>query len=578
MENSNVQTPYSVNQNKSERPNIQRSGYTPITGFIAGSMNGGINKTIAWKFVMAGEKHAAIRLFVNFQQLTPITPTFQNLNMTVRVYNVPHKRVFKNAEEFKTQKGGVTVTKIKEFPNTGGQIIPFIKDYEDDHQGTPLYNLAAWRDSFISSYMPRMGNMQVYDSPNPVGDWEKGMMPAIRMPKLNILPLRGRRAIYNDFERNKEFDEWQQEYDGDTVSKEEWESYLPINGQMTYNNLMMRAKRPDSYYTDYRTELQGFDSEWPPDGLDSDSAFINWMNWEQKYSDAKKQAMDAQRNENDIIAEMGGCRKLTEGRVQKIGERTFKLNYSAITQTAYNNNNDVREDFRVLGKQGAFSFTQIDIPLYERMEFVEDGTIHVIATAQADTVFESGIDRTLLNVHESEQYRPELINDKNDVQYDLERGTAYAYQDTLEDKLYSVVGFKRKFSELFKWPNSISGDMVTQPWYDYYLNQNSFSDGSGNIITPNNTYQFFERSDTYVEGIEQHTGQPMALKAPWRDYTDLMINKNQAIQNPIMTDQTTPECFLGGNNQIFFMGIIQAIADLPVDDSIKDNYLRWGEH
>ena len=57
-----------------------------------------------------------------------------------------------------------------------------------------------------------------------------------------------------------------------------------------------------------------------------------------------------------------------------------------------------------------------------------------------------------------------------------------------------------------------------------------------------------------------------------------MINKNQAIQNQIMIDQTAPECFLGGNNQIFFMGIIQAIADLPVDDSIKDNYLRWGEH
>lgn len=34
-------------------------------------------------------------------------------------------------------------------------------------------------------------------------------------------------AIYNDFLRNKEYDEKIVEYNGNTVSNEEWQSYLP---------------------------------------------------------------------------------------------------------------------------------------------------------------------------------------------------------------------------------------------------------------------------------------------------------------------------------------------------------------
>ena len=35
--------------------------------------------------------------------------------------------------------------------------------------------------------------------------------------------------------------------------------------------------------------------------------------------------------------------------------------------------------------------------------------------------------------------------------------------------------------------------------------------------------------------------------------------------------------YISGQHQIFFVGVHACVADLPMDESIKGNYTKWGE-
>ena len=554
--------PWTKNQISNTKPNAPSSA-SILTGYIANSMNGGHNKVIAFKQVMAGERHKEYRLQGNFKMLTPKTPTYQNLNITFRTYFVPNSRIWTNAEKYTAQKGGSSEIKIKEIPNLGGKYIPYIGDENGNYQ-TPLQNLSVWRDSYVSSYLPRIGTM----GKEYLGDNEMFNV----LPKVSVLPLRGRIAIYTDFERNKEYDPVLQEYRGDTVSNAEWISYLPVD-DISYYYCNMRARRNNSYYSDYRTELQGFEEEYPPIDMSSDTALMNWASWEMKIAEARSQAENAQLNDWDIIAKIRGSKKLTEGKVQLIGQKTVTLNYSTVTQNTNNNAEEVTEEFRTIGTQGAYSYTQIDIPLYAGFEFNEEGYIHIIATISADSVYESGFDRLEMNITPLDQYRPDMLEDKKDVLYEFETGTM-GYRD-IED-YNNVIGFKRKYSEYFKLPNIIAGDMTTNDYYESIINQQTRLDDSTEVITQK-TFQFFETDRNNFWDLDVGI---ILEKEPWKDYTDLLINKNQAIKNDIEYDRAgrIPHVRIKGQNQLFFVAKCICIAELPIDDSIKDNYTTWGEH
>ena len=561
------QKPFKVNQITNARPNAPRTT-SVLSGYIANSMNAGHNKTIAYKQVMAGEKHLAYRMKANFQMLTPLTPNYQNVYMTVRTYFVPNSRVWKNAEKFTAQKGGASEIKITKVPSLGGKTIPWAEDV-DAGEETLLSNTTLWRDCFISSYLPRIGLGQSSNSP--------AYNQAI-LPDVSALPLRGRVAIYNDMERNKEFDEVRQEYNDDTVSNAEWNSYFPQSHQMNdIEYFTMRAKRENSYYSDYRTEIQGFEDAYPPTDMSADRSLITWASWESKISEGRQQAENAQKNDWDIIAQIRGSRVLTEGKVQKIGEKTFRMNYASITQNTYNNNENIADEFRVMGKQGAYSYTEVDIPLYEGVEFIEEGYIHVIATVSADTVFEGAFDRLELNVNALDQYRPDMEGDKQDVLYNIELGTA-TYNGI--ESAAMVKGFKRKYSEYFKLPNIVGGDMVTLPYYQTAVIggdlQSNIYKKNEQLLT-NSTFQMFELSDMAYIGLDG----AVAFKNSWKDYSDLALNRNQAITNVVQEGSHIAgngAINIGGQNQVFFVGVCQCIADLPINEQIKTNYTKWGEH
>ena len=570
--NGNAQTPYSNYQTKNAKPNVQRSTNNVLIGNFAGSMNGGHNRTMTYAYVMANQSIDKMYLKMKIKTLTPLTPPYQNLNMTVRVYNVPHKRVFKNYEKFFGQRGGASEEKITELPNFGGKLIPYTLPKQGSNKHCLLTDTTVFRDSFVSSYIPRIG-LNTFE--------ENGLLLPREMPKTSALPLRGRICIYNEFERNKEYDEPATEFDEDTVSIEEWDLYMN-NQKYDYNRdfYEMRAKKPNNYYTDYRTELQGFEAQYPPSEMSRDTSLENWMaNFESLIAESRSEAENANLNENELIAKLRGSQLLTEGRVTQLNEKTFSLNYSSITQSTYNNEADNME-FKAMGTQGAYSYTEVKLPILEQIKFKEDGIIHIIAEVWADTVYENGFDRMDLNVDVFDLYRPDLVEQKKDVLYKMECGVTASSQSQLNYE--EIKGFKRKFNEYFKLRNTIQGDMTTAYYFqntydDDYFESFNPEETPEQILLTQNTYQFYETSDdlSWIPDKGQYI-----YKNSWKDYTDLLINKNLAYTMPVLNGTKDDKYYVMvlGQNQICYVGQIIMSANLPIENSIKSNFTSWGEH
>lgn len=570
----NEQTPAGKNSISNKKPAVfQSANY--MDGYFSGSCNGGMLRPITYKKVMAGEKIYDYSVKMRISMLTPKTPAYQKLKMTLKCFFVPDSRVWTNSEKFYAQKGGSTVEKISEIPNLGAYSIPFIPVGSASDNYRVYTDTELFRDSWVSSYLPKY---QTGKTPSSTESFS-------RLPKYNVLPLRGFKAIYNDFLRNKEYDSELTEFFNDNVSQSEFNTYfantqsssiIGIEFYRQCKNLLLRGRRQNSYYTDYRTELLGDNVNAPSDALTN---AVSLSEWQKQVAELRSQAENAQLNDWDIISKIRGSKPLEENKVILLGEREIGLNYHSVPQDTYNLNSDVQPEFQVLGQLGSYSYTEASVNLFQFQEFKQEGFLHVIAQVSADTVFESGFERTLLNITPFDNYRPDLVDLKNDVLYDIEKsGTRISGPSDLT----AVTGFKRKYSEYFKLPNICQGDLTTGGFYKvkYELGEElsnwSLSvDSQGNPIRYNSkrSYQFFEIDDRLTHDFRR--------KNLWQDYTDLLINKNQAImQDEITLDNPSGSDSINivqGQNQIFFLGIHSCVSDLPMDDKIKNNYTKWGE-
>ncbi len=265
-----------------------------------------------------------------------------------------------------------------------------------------------------------------------------------------------------------------------------------------------------------------------------------------------------------------GTKKLTEGKVQLLGTREFPLNFNYVAQDTYNTNSQISEEFQVMGQLGAYSYTEIDATMFQGIEFKESGYLHVIAQVTSDSVFETGFNRTELNVKALDKYRPDLVELKQDVLYEIEKsGTRISNAQ----ELTKVTGFKRKFSEYFKLPNTIAGDMTTAGYYLTQINQDSNWTGTAKLLQSKRSFQMFETDDKETGRFEK--------KNIWQDYTDINYNRNQAILQNVLeidnTDSGHPFLWVKGENQFYLMGMQTLIANLPIDENIKKDYKTWGE-
>ena len=130
--------------------------------------------------------------------------------------------------------------------------------------------------------------------------------------------------------------------------------------------------------------------------------------------------------------------------------------------------------------------------------------------------------------------------------------------------------------------NTISGDLTTLPYYEFDINdytRGTNVDLTNQIITQY-SYQFFETSSN----VHINQDGTYIFKKNWKDYTDLQLNKNQAIQNEVVQETillengTITSPIIKGHNQIFLVGKSYCMADLPINSEIAPNYTQWGEH
>lgn len=568
--------PWSLNEIKTEKPNVEKTE-TLLSGFTGGSFNAGHDKTIHYRQIMAGQRIKQAWWEGSIKLLTPKTPAYQNLICTARSYFVPNVRVWKNYDKFQAYKGGSSEEKIAEIPNLRGKKIPIIYT-DDDNNATTFDNTAYWRDTFISSYLPRTSEDEQYETETEVK--ETPVAP------ISVLALRGRVAIYNDKERNKMYEErWEEFTDSDTVSDREWNNYI-ANSKDKYSKLKMRSRAAESYYTNYRTEIQGLETEQPE--MSSDQNLINWTNWENLTDFARKTVNDSEKNDWDIIAELRGSKKAVEGQVQLIGKHSFVLNYNSITQSTYNTKNNIEKEYQVMGAQGGYSYTYVKIPLYAGQEFTQDGYIHTIFTISADTVYTNAYPRMELNIGIMDRYRPDLAEQKQDVLYYSECGVKFYHNgnNNISNDWSRIYGFKRKFSEYFKLENNVNADILNLYTFDYpeateYDNRIDIFLNT-TAIQPQNTYTFFEESkDLTMIRSNYDENFIYQEKKVWKDYSDIQINKNQAIPNRVVVidnGENFNEYAICGNNQAVYIGKIVSEDIIPINSDIKNDFTKWGEH
>lgn len=148
----------------------------------------------------------------------------------------------------------------------------------------------------MSSYIPRVGiGQQLNDNEN------------IEAPPINALGLRGFVAIWNDGLRNKEYEEERMEYLGDTVGDNEFKKYFWTSSEDA-DFYTARARRNNSYYTNYRTSIAGYQEPAPqPNDFENWGEYaMNWANYEASFNEMRKQSELAQANPWMVAQKLSG--------------------------------------------------------------------------------------------------------------------------------------------------------------------------------------------------------------------------------------------------------------------------------
>ena len=529
-----------------------------LQGKIETSFNAATIKPIAWKPIMAGEKIEKYSLSGTIRMLTPFVPNMDALSLSIECYFVPHSRVWANAEKFTAAaaRNGIDIKSNVQIPMTNPVI-----GYNDRGSGqSPRYipktDTTTWRDCPTSTYYPRLGS---------------GFRPTVSgtfawtKTKCSVLPLRAFFALYNDIWRHKELDTELIEYKVDTVSTAERQRYFP---DTSLNNFRFcpRSRKKNNYYTNYRIAKEA--PMVASGGGQMEIAQVSLTThaeWQKRVAEARAEAINAQKTDWEIIAELRGSQVALEGKCQKIGHTEVGINFQQIASTTYGTDATIAPSQQALGQTGAYSYTTFNVDCCAYQQFKEEGTLHIVARANFNTFYMNGMSIFLTKENIDDFYRPELCELKDDTLKLHEMSTTYADgtpSDPVED-----IGWKRKYSEYFKLPDCVNGDLTSGGWYD----------------THNNNAPILSKD--YWTGGENTVKAPdpalnLLLKQRHLDYSDLIVNRNLAVKQPITnanTDAYNGNAIVSGENQFFMDAIATCITTMPIDERIKTDFKNVGE-
>lgn len=385
-------------------------------GKSVSSIQPGFEYPIMFKEVLAGETIETWKIDNITRLITPLVPTLDNVYVTIKAFFVPHTRVWVDAEKVLANK--------------------YSDHYGDLNKTLPSYTIpyinttkSLYRDTLVARY---------------------GMANGAGHTKMNVLLPRGYRAIMNDFIRNKEYEAPKVEWNTTSISVNEQNSlkaYDDTTGSIWSTSYYVEPSQTrKGYLTNIFSTL-----DLNPSYLVTDPAveydYLH-LDWEQNFRENKQRLANANKNDWDIIAEMGGTAPVRADRVEFLGKLDYELNYQQITQSAPTIDNS-----SPLGTTGSFSYTRADGTIFSHKHFQQHGFIHILLTVQTDKGYEEATPKELLKTSIDEIYRPALAKKETQLMYAAE------VCNNSDISNNQTIAFQPPWAEYKRLPKLVTGSM-----------------------------------------------------------------------------------------------------------------------
>lgn len=393
----------------------EKTTITLESGKTAITMQGGYEYPIMFKEVLAGEYIKEWKTDNLTRLLTPFVPTMDKVYLTIKAYFVPHTRVLKNFEQNFANKSDKRI-KVSALPNTN------------------LHIGQTQKDTFKNSLAARYGVANNTSA------------------TINLLPMRGYRAITNDYIISKDYEtpytEWNDEVPV-TAEINALNAFNPTGGYiaefpMAY--VLTKAQTRKGYTTNLKSKVAGTE-----DTIDAGDNQSEHLDWQTKFQQLKQQQDNVNKNDWDIIAEMGGTKPVKTDRTEYLGQIEYQLNYQQITQSAPQISGS-----SPLGTSGAFSYTRADGVLFSHKEFKQHGFIHILASITIDKLYENAVPKELLKTKFDDIYKPALA--KKEIQLLLKQEINADPASTSGQTL----AFQPPWAEYKRLPSYVTGEMRTR--------------------------------------------------------------------------------------------------------------------
>ena len=268
---------------------------------------------------------------------------------------------------------------------------------------------------------------------------------------INPFLYRGYRAIVNDFIINKDYELPKTEWNGDGISTPEKNAILAYNEQTGVFNVNAYVLEPVQTRKGYLTNIKSkLSANMDPLATTGPQAQIGpHLDWQTKYNDAKQRQDNANKNDWEIIAEMGGTQPINYNQVEHLGSIEYQLNYQQITQSA-----PAPDNSTPLGTTGSFSYTRANGVLFSHKEFKQHGHIHFTINLQINKQYERSINKELLKTSIEDIYRPGLA----DKEIQLLQSQEVIAGSTVNP---GPVAYQPAWAEYKRLPSLTTGEMQT---------------------------------------------------------------------------------------------------------------------
>lgn len=495
-------------------------------GKSVGTLNGGYLQPIMFRVINAGEKILKWDLKHQLRILSPRVPILDETSLVFRAMFVPMTFIVADYDQKRANKDSID----NALPGVAAFLPSFnVSQTVSSALGVTYQNTYAWKHKVASVYVP---NGATTNRP------------------FSGLPVRAYHAARDAFCRAKNYQPARAKYtqvDGSIGGMGSEAEIYAIRGQFDsngmpiltggygeiqkdlapltmYNDINIRPQAPVALYTTASVRNQAADqmqvsgdvavnqtlADQPYQSFDSSASGLMYRqnimhaDWQTEVAEYRRRVLDSDKNDWDIIAELGGTTAVTTDRPVYLGDKVINVNYQQVTGTAPGTDSHGIETR--LGTPGAYSVTIGGDTLFSHKEFKQDGILVITATISCPPSYQYGCHRQFLLRRTNDLYNPELANQNIDPKLREEI-------TCLDNTANAVQGFKKKYSEFDELPDLFYGD----------VRSNSLVTTGGTVQNP----LYLASYDQWHTGLDYRTIPGGVVSEDFfNDKTDQIIGRN----------------------------------------------------